>query len=61
VGNRAIVGMPLSRVTAFSKRHEQITAELEREEGKPRTGRLVQYVVHATRTPKTPRHPRDAI
>jgi len=43
-------------VRAFSKRHELITAELERlerEEGKPRTGRLVQYVAHATRPPKT--------
>jgi conjugative relaxase-like TrwC/TraI family protein len=55
-GNRAIVGMPRELVRAFSKRHEQITAELdrlEREEGKPRTARLVQYVVHATRPAKT--------
>ena len=29
-GNRAIVGMPPELVTAFSKRHEQISAELER-------------------------------
>jgi conjugative relaxase-like TrwC/TraI family protein len=55
-GNRAIQGMPSELVKAFSKRHEQITAELdrlEREDGKPRTGRLVQYVAHATRPPKT--------
>jgi len=55
-GNRAIVGMPPELVRAFSKRHEQITAELERlerEEGKPRTGKLVQYVAHATRPAKT--------
>jgi conjugative relaxase-like TrwC/TraI family protein len=55
-GNRAIQGMPEGLVRVFSKRHEQITAELERlgrEDGKPRTGRLVQYVAHATRPPKT--------
>jgi conjugative relaxase-like TrwC/TraI family protein len=55
-GNRAVVGMPEELVRVFSKRHEQITAELdrlEREEGKPRTGRLVQYVAHATRPAKS--------
>src|SRR4029453_5640479 len=55
-GNRALVGMPPELVTAFSKRHEQISAELERlerEEGKPRTGKLIQYVAHATRSAKT--------
>ena len=55
-GNRPIAGMPHELVRAFSKRHEQITQELERlerEEGKQRTGRLVQYVAHATREPKT--------
>jgi conjugative relaxase-like TrwC/TraI family protein len=55
-GNRPIVGMPGELVKAFSKRHEQITQELarlQREEGKQRTGRLVQYVAHATRAPKT--------
>jgi conjugative relaxase-like TrwC/TraI family protein len=55
-GNRAIQGMPPELVKAFSKRHEQITAELERlerEEGKQRTGRLIQYVAHATRPAKT--------
>jgi len=54
-GNRPIVGMPAELVKVFSKRHEQITAELdrlERDEGKERTGRLVQKVVHATRQPK---------
>jgi conjugative relaxase-like TrwC/TraI family protein len=55
-GNRAIQGMPPELVKAFSKRHEQISAELarlEREEGKQRTGRLIQYVAHATRPAKT--------
>jgi conjugative relaxase-like TrwC/TraI family protein len=55
-GNRAIVGMPPELVKAFSKRHEQISAELERlerEEGKQRTGKLIQYVAHATRPAKT--------
>jgi len=54
-GNRELVGMPDQVLKQFSKRHEQITAELarlEREEGKPRTGRLVQLAVHATRQPK---------
>ena len=48
--------MPPELVKAFSKRHEQISAELERlerEEGKPRTGKLIQYVAHATRPAKT--------
>ena len=55
-GNRAIVGMPPELVKAFSKRHEQISAELERlerEEGKPRTAKLIQYAAHATRPAKT--------
>jgi conjugative relaxase-like TrwC/TraI family protein len=55
-GNRAIQGMPRELVTAFSKRHEQISAELERlerEEGKARTAKLIQYVAHATRPAKT--------
>jgi len=54
-GNRAIQGMPEELVQVFSKRHEQITAELDRleAEGRTRTGRLVQYVAHATRPPKT--------
>ena len=48
--------MPSELVTAFSKRHEQIRAELERlerEEGKQCTGRLIQYVAHVTRPAKT--------
>lgn len=54
-GNRAMVGMPEELRRAFSKRHEQITAELQRQEasGKHRTARLVQTVVHATRPPKS--------
>jgi conjugative relaxase-like TrwC/TraI family protein len=54
-GNRTIEGMPPELVKAFSKRHEQITAELDRlaADGRTRTGRLVQYVTHATRPPKT--------
>src|SRR5206468_12223445 len=38
-GNRAIEGMPEAPRRGFSKRHEQISAELERQEanGKPRT------------------------
>jgi hypothetical protein len=54
-GNRAIVGMPEELRRGFSKRHEQIAAELQRQEasGKHRTARLVQRVVHATRPPKS--------
>jgi conjugative relaxase-like TrwC/TraI family protein len=54
-GNRAIHGMPEDLVRAFSKRHEQITAELERldGDGRTRTGKLIQYVAHATRPPKS--------
>jgi conjugative relaxase-like TrwC/TraI family protein len=55
-GNRPIVGMPQGLVQAFSKRHEQIRAELERlerEEGKARTAKLIQYVAHATRPAKS--------
>jgi conjugative relaxase-like TrwC/TraI family protein len=54
-GNRAIQGMPEELRRGFSKRHEQISAELQRQEaqGKHRTARLVQLVVHATRPPKS--------
>jgi conjugative relaxase-like TrwC/TraI family protein len=54
-GNRAITGMPEELRRGFSKRHEQIAAELGRQEaqGKHRTARLVQHVVHATRPPKS--------
>jgi conjugative relaxase-like TrwC/TraI family protein len=54
-GNRAIQGMPEALRRGFSKRHEQITAELERQEanGKRRTPKLVQKVVHETRPAKS--------
>jgi conjugative relaxase-like TrwC/TraI family protein len=54
-GNRAIEGMPEELRERFSKRHQQISAELERQEaqGKPRTPRLVQKVVHETRPAKS--------
>jgi hypothetical protein len=54
-GNRSIQGMPEGLRRGFSKRHEQIAAELQRQEasGKHRTARLVQTVVHATRPPKS--------
>jgi conjugative relaxase-like TrwC/TraI family protein len=54
-GNRAIQGMPEELRKGFSKRHEQIAAELERQEaqGKHRTPRLVQKVVHETRPAKS--------
>jgi conjugative relaxase-like TrwC/TraI family protein len=58
-GNRAIQGMPEELRRSLSKRHEQITAELERQEaqGKHRTAKLVQLVVHATRPPKSQETP----
>jgi conjugative relaxase-like TrwC/TraI family protein len=55
-GNRAIQGMPEELRRTFSKRHEQISAVLERqeaEEGKRRTPRQVQKVVHETRPAKS--------
>jgi conjugative relaxase-like TrwC/TraI family protein len=54
-GNRAIQGIPEELRRGFSKRHEQITAELERQEanGKRRTPKLVQKVVHETRPAKS--------
>jgi conjugative relaxase-like TrwC/TraI family protein len=54
-GNRAIQGMPEELRRGFSKRHEQISAELERQEaqGKRRTPKLVQKVVHETRPAKS--------
>jgi TrwC relaxase len=59
------VGQPRHRRDAggvrhtFPKRHEQIAAELERQEaqGKHRTAKLVQTVVHATRPPKSQETP----
>src|SRR6266508_4511804 len=58
-GNRAIQGMPEELRRGFSKRHEQITAELQRQEanGKHRTAKLVQTVVHATRPAKSQETP----
>jgi len=54
-GNRAIQGMPEELRRGFSKRHEQISAELQRQEaqGKHRTAKLVQKVVHETRPAKS--------
>src|SRR6266508_458892 len=58
-GNRAIQGMPEELRRGFSKRHKQITAELQRQEanGKHRTAKLVQTVVHATRPAKSQETP----
>jgi conjugative relaxase-like TrwC/TraI family protein len=53
-GNREVAGMPTELVRAFSKRIEQVNAEVERLEqsGRVRTPRLVKWAVHATRKPK---------
>jgi conjugative relaxase-like TrwC/TraI family protein len=53
-GNRELQGMPEALVRGFSKRTDQIDAELERlvEEGRERTPRLVKWTVQATRKPK---------
>jgi hypothetical protein len=53
-GNRELAGMPKELVRSFSKRTDQIDAELERlvEEGRERTPRLVKWTVQATRKPK---------
>jgi conjugative relaxase-like TrwC/TraI family protein len=53
-GNREIRGMPKELVRAFSKRTEQVNAEVERLErsGRLRTPRLVKWAVHATRKAK---------
>jgi conjugative relaxase-like TrwC/TraI family protein len=53
-GNREIQGVPKALLRAFSKRTEQIEAEVERLEadGRERTPRLVKWAVHATRKPK---------
>ena len=52
--NREVRGVPAGLVRAFSKRAEQVTAEVERLEqsGRVRTPRLVKWAVHATRQPK---------
>jgi conjugative relaxase-like TrwC/TraI family protein len=53
-GNREVKGMPKELVRAFSKRTEQVNAEVERLErsGRVRTPRLVKWAVHATRRAK---------
>jgi conjugative relaxase-like TrwC/TraI family protein len=53
-GNREVRGMPTELVRAFSKRTEQVNAEVERLEqsGRLRTPRLVKWAVHATRKRK---------
>jgi conjugative relaxase-like TrwC/TraI family protein len=53
-GNREVKGMPKELIRAFSKRAEQVNAEVERLEqsGRVRTPRLVKWAVHATRKPK---------
>jgi conjugative relaxase-like TrwC/TraI family protein len=53
-GNRELVGMPEELVRSFSKRTDQIEAELDRlvADGRERTPRLVKWTVQATRKPK---------
>src|SRR6266540_2593482 len=53
-GNREIQGMPTDLVRGFSKRTEQVNAEVERlqESGRERTPKLVKWTVHATRKAK---------
>jgi conjugative relaxase-like TrwC/TraI family protein len=53
-GNRELAGMPEELVRSFSKRTDQIDAELDRlvADGRERTPRLVKWTVQATRKPK---------
>jgi conjugative relaxase-like TrwC/TraI family protein len=53
-GNRELQGMPEALVRGFSKRSDQIDAELDRltADGRERTPRLVKWTVQATRKPK---------
>jgi conjugative relaxase-like TrwC/TraI family protein len=53
-GNRELQGMPETLVRSFSKRTDQIDAELDRlvADGRERTPRLVKWTVQATRKPK---------
>jgi conjugative relaxase-like TrwC/TraI family protein len=53
-GNRELQGVPEGLVRSFSKRTDQIDAELDRlvAEGRERTPRLVKWTVQATRKPK---------
>jgi conjugative relaxase-like TrwC/TraI family protein len=53
-GNRELQGVPEGLVRSFSKRTDQIDAELDRlvADGRERTPRLVKWTVQATRKPK---------
>jgi conjugative relaxase-like TrwC/TraI family protein len=53
-GNRELQGMPEALVRSFSKRTDQIEAELDRltTDGRERTPRLVKWAIQATRKPK---------
>jgi conjugative relaxase-like TrwC/TraI family protein len=53
-GNRELQGLPEDLVRLFSKRTDQIDAEVDRlaADGRDRTPRLVKWVVHATRKAK---------
>ena len=53
-GNRELQGIPEDLVRGFSKRTDQIDAELDRlgADGGERTPRLVKWAVQATRKPK---------
>jgi conjugative relaxase-like TrwC/TraI family protein len=53
-GNRELQGMPEELVRWFSKRADQIDAQVGRlvADGRERTPRLVKWAVHATRKPK---------
>jgi conjugative relaxase-like TrwC/TraI family protein len=53
-GNRELQAIPEELVRGFSKRTDQIDAELDRlaADGRERTPRLVKWTVHATRKPK---------
>jgi conjugative relaxase-like TrwC/TraI family protein len=53
-GSRELQGIPEGLVRGFSKRTDQIDAELDRlgADGGERTPRLVKWAVHATRKPK---------
>jgi conjugative relaxase-like TrwC/TraI family protein len=53
-GNRELAGMPAELIRGFSKRADQVNAEVERLEasGRERTPRLVKWAVHATRQAK---------
>jgi conjugative relaxase-like TrwC/TraI family protein len=53
-GNRELAGVPEELVRGFSKRADQIDAELDRlaADGRERTPRLVKWTVQVTRKPK---------